>query len=191
VLLDGRPATDVDHDALAAAVALVPQATFLFDDSVRANVTLGADVSDDEVWDVLRTVQADGFVAALPDGLDTELGERGTSLSGGQRQRLSLARALVRRPRLLVLDDATSALDPAVEQRILRALAEQSRDGDGPTVLVVAYRKATIALADQVVHLAGGRIVDRGTHAELRERSAAYRDLVDAYDQARTELDHE
>ena len=110
--------------------------------------------------------------------------------SSGQRQRLSLARALVRSPRLLVLDDATSALDPDVEQRILRALAERSQAG-GPTVLVVAYRKATIALADQVVHLADGRIADRGTHAELRERSAAYRDLVDAYDQAREEVDHE
>ncbi|GAA1732973.1 ABC transporter ATP-binding protein [Aeromicrobium alkaliterrae] len=191
VLLDGRPAADIDHDQLAAAVALVPQATFLFDDTVRSNVTLDADVDDEAVWDVLRTVQAEAFVKALPQGLDTELGERGTSLSGGQRQRLSLARALVREPRLLVLDDATSALDPAVEQRILRALAERSHGAAGPTVLVVAYRKATIALADQVVHLADGLIADRGTHAELRDRSPAYRDLVDAYDQARTEVDHE
>ena len=191
VLLDGRPAAEIDHAALSAAVSLVPQATFLFDDTVRSNITLDADIDDETVWDVLRTVQADRFVSALPHGLDTELGERGTSLSGGQRQRLSLARALVRAPRLLVLDDATSALDPAVEQRILRALAEKSQGEGGPTVLVVAYRKATIALADQVVHLADGRIADRGTHAELRERSAAYRDLVDAYDQAREEVDHE
>ncbi len=191
VLLDGRPAAEIDHDALAAAVSLVPQATFLFDDTVRSNITLDADIPDETVWEVLRTVQADRFVQALPEGLDTELGERGTSLSGGQRQRLSLARALVRNPRLLVLDDATSALDPAVEQRILRALAERSQGEDGPTVLVVAYRKATIALADQVVHLADGRIADTGTHAELRERSSAYRDLVDAYDQARQEVDHE
>ncbi|MEG9225632.1 ABC transporter ATP-binding protein [Aeromicrobium sp. Sec7.5] len=190
VLLDGRAVAEVDHEALSAAVSLVAQATFLFDDTVRSNITLDADIDDETVWDVLRTVQADRFVSALPHGLDTELGERGTSLSGGQRQRLSLARALVRAPRLLVLDDATSALDPDVEQRILRALAERSQAG-GPTVLVVAYRKATIALADQVVHLADGRIADRGTHAELRERSAAYRDLVDAYDQARQEVDHE
>lgn len=190
VLLDGRPVAQIEHAALAAAVSLVPQATFLFDDTVRSNITLDADIDDETVWDVLRTVQAERFVSALPHGLDTQLGERGTSLSGGQRQRLSLARALVRSPRLLVLDDATSALDPDVEQRILRALAERSQSG-GPTVLVVAYRKATIALADQVVHLADGRIADRGTHAELRERSAAYRDLVDAYDQAREEVDHE
>lgn len=173
------------HEALADTVAVVPQATFLFDDSVRENVTLSADISDAAVWDALRTVQADGFVSALRDGLSTELGERGTSLSGGQRQRLALARALVRHPRLLVMDDATSALDPDVEQRILRALAEQTADGTGPTVLVVAYRKATIALADEVLFLADGAIADRGTHTELIERSEDYRNLVDAYDQAR------
>ena len=108
--------------ALAGAVALVPQTAFLFDDTVRGNVTLGADIPDDEVWAALRDAQADGFVAALRDGLDTRLGERGTSLSGGQRQRISLARALVRRPRLLILDDATSAVDPEVEARILASL---------------------------------------------------------------------
>ena len=108
----------------------MPQQAFLFDDTVRGNVTLGADVADEEVWAALRTAQADGFVAALPDGLDTRLGERGATLSGGQRQRLALARALVRRPRLLVLDDATSAVDPEVEARILAALRD---GGDGAT----------------------------------------------------------
>ena len=185
IRLDGVDLHDLTHAALADAVAVVPQATFLFDDSVRENVTLSADVSDDDVWDALRTVQADGFVAALPHGLDSQLGERGTTLSGGQRQRLALARALVRKPRLLVLDDATSALDPEVEQRILRALAEQTAGGEGPTVVVVAYRKATIALADEVVLLSGGRVAARGTHTELTESSEAYRDIVDAYDQAR------
>ena len=181
----GRDIRELSHEALAAAVAVVPQSTFLFDDSVRENVTLSADIPDDRVWAALRTVQADGFVSALPAGLDTELGERGTTLSGGQRQRLALARALVRDPRLLVMDDATSALDPDVEQRILRALAEETADDNGPTVLVVAYRKATIALADEVLFLDDGAIADRGSHAELVARSAAYRDLVDAYDQAR------
>ncbi|MGJ9412043.1 ABC transporter ATP-binding protein [Aeromicrobium sp. CF4.19] len=183
--LDGVDLRSLSHRAVADTVAVVPQTTFLFDDSVRENVSLGRDLSDDEVWQALRTVQADQFVAALPAGLDTQLGERGTSLSGGQRQRLALARALVRDPRLLVMDDATSAVDPEVEQRILRALAERTSGGSGPTVLVVAYRKATIALADDVVLLEGGRVVDRGSHGELLGRSAAYRDLVDAYDQAR------
>ncbi|TCI99786.1 ABC transporter ATP-binding protein [Aeromicrobium sp. IC_218] len=186
VELDGVDVRTLTHDDLAAAVALVPQSTFLFDDSVRENVTLGSEhVDDATVWDALRTVQAEDFVRALPDGLDTQLGERGTTLSGGQRQRLALARALVRRPRLLVMDDATSALDPDVERRILSELAARTSDGTGPTVLVVAYRKATIALADEVVFLQAGRIADRGPHHELVVRSAAYRDLVDAYDQAR------
>ena len=188
IRVDGDDIRDLTHDALASAIAVVPQGTFLFDDSVRENVTLGGDFSDEQVWDALRTVQASDFVSALPDGLGAQLGERGTSLSGGQRQRLSLARALVRNPRLLVMDDATSAVDPEVEQRILRALAAHTADNNGPTVLVVAYRKATIALADEVVFLDNGVIADRGTHDELVARSADYRDLVNAYDQAREAL---
>ena len=152
--VDGTDLRDLAPGALAEHVALVPQQAFLFDDTVRGNVALGADVADDEVWQALRTAQADGFVAALPDGLDTRLGERGTTLSGGQRQRLSLARALVRRPRLLIMDDATSAVDPEVEARILAALRARPGGRRGATVLVVAYRKATIALADEVVYLA-------------------------------------
>ncbi len=185
ICLDGVALPTLGHTELADAVAVVPQSTFLFDDSVRENITLGRDISDGDVWAALRTVQGDGFVAALGRGLDAQLGERGTTLSGGQRQRLALARALVRHPRLLVLDDATSAVDPEVEQRILRALAEQTAGGVGPTVLVVAYRKATIALADDVVLLDRGRVVEQGTHHELVERSQAYRDIVNAYDQAR------
>ncbi|WP_456698145.1 ABC transporter ATP-binding protein [Aeromicrobium sp. P5_D10] len=188
ILVDGMDIRDLSHDELAKAIAVVPQGTFLFDDSVRENVTLGGDFSDDEVWAALRTVQAADFVASLPRGLDSELGERGTTLSGGQRQRLSLARALVRHPRLLVMDDATSAVDPEVEQRILKALAAHTADDEGPTVLVVAYRKATIALADEVVFLDEGVIAARGSHDELVAASTAYRDLVNAYDQAREEL---
>ncbi|QIG42615.1 ABC transporter ATP-binding protein [Nocardioides anomalus] len=181
VLLDGTDLRDLGRGELAEVAAVVPQTAFLFDDDVRGNVTLGADVSDEQVWAALRAAQADGFVAALAHGLDTKLGERGTSLSGGQRQRISLARALVRRPRLLVLDDATSAVDPEVEARILAALREGETDA---TLVVVAYRKATIALADEVVHLEGGRVVDRGTHAELLARSSSYARLVNAYEDA-------
>lgn len=182
ILLDGQDLRDLAPGQLAQAVSLVAQTAFLFDDTVRGNITLGADVSDEEVWAVLRAAQADGFVAALPHGLDSRLGERGTSLSGGQRQRISLARALVRRPRLLVLDDATSAVDPEVEARILAALRSGADGAERPSLLVVAYRKATIGLADEVVHLEGGRVVDRGTHQELLARNPSYAALVNAYE---------
>jgi len=168
--------------AVSGIASLAPQTTFLFDDTVRGNVTLGADVSDEQVWAALRVAQAEGFVAALPHGLDTLVGERGTSLSGGQRQRLALARAVVRHPRLLVLDDATSSVDPSVEQRILAGLRDTTS-----TVVVVAYRRATIALADEVVYVEEGRVVDRGTHAELLERSEGYRSLVTAYERDEAE----
>ncbi|MDQ6641335.1 MAG: ABC transporter ATP-binding protein/permease [Actinomycetota bacterium] len=190
IRVDGVDLRDLGRGALAEQAALVPQTAFLFDDTVRGNVTLGAEVPDDQVWAALRTAQADGFVAALPEGLNSRLGERGTTLSGGQRQRLSLARALVRRPRLLVLDDATSAVDPEVEQRILAAM-RISRDASSssattpaaePTMVLVAYRKATIALADEVVFLADGRVADRGTHEELLARNEAYARLVNAYE---------
>jgi ATP-binding cassette, subfamily B, bacterial len=187
VLLDGVDARDLRRGGVAETAALVPQQTFLFDDTVRGNVTLGLDLPDERVWEALRLAQADGFVAALPDGLDTRVGERGATLSGGQRQRLALARAVARRPRLLVLDDATSSVDPQVEARILRALREaQSADG-GATVIVVAYRKATISLADEVVYLEHGRVVARGAHPELLERSEGYRNLVNAYERAEAE----
>lgn len=181
ISIDGADLRDLARGALAESVALVPQTAFLFDDTVRGNVTLGADIPDEEVWAALRDAQADGFVAALGDGLSTKLGERGTSLSGGQRQRISLARALVRRPRLLILDDATSAVDPEVEARILASLRSGSTD---TTLVVVAYRKATIGLADEVIHLEDGAVADRGTHAELLGRSRAYARLVNAYEQA-------
>ncbi|KRF17374.1 ABC transporter permease [Nocardioides sp. Soil797] len=179
VRVDGIDLRELPAGELAGAVSIVPQTAFLFDDTVRGNVTLGADVPDEDVWAALRMAQADGFVAALPDGIDTQLGERGTSLSGGQRQRISLARALVRKPRLMILDDATSAVDPEVEARILRALRDGGRD---TTLVVVAYRKATIGLADEVVHLDRGRVVDRGTHTELLDRSPDYARLVNAYE---------
>lgn len=185
VRIDGHDLRRLRRGELPREVALVPQTAFMFDDTVRGNVTLGADVPDDEVWSALRTAQADGFVAALPEGLDTRLGERGTSLSGGQRQRLSLARALVRRPRLLILDDATSAVDPEVEARILASLREDrddDADGAAASLVVVAYRKATISLADEVVHLDDGRVAGRGTHAELLASSPAYAQLVNAYE---------
>jgi ATP-binding cassette subfamily B protein len=187
VLIDGVDARTAGRGELPRIAALVAQETFLFDETVRGNVTLGLDASDEEVWAALRLAQADGFVAELPAGLDTPVGERGATLSGGQRQRLALARALVRRPRLLVLDDATSSVDPRVEARILRGLREAQTAGAGSTVIVIAYRKATIALADEVVFIDRGRVLDQGPHADLLARSAGYRDLVNAYERAESE----
>ncbi len=189
VCLDGADLTGLSAAALAQAVALVPQVPFVFDDTVRANITLDRDgVDDDDAWSALRLAHADGFVDKLPEGLQTEVGERGTSLSGGQRQRLTLARALAGRPRLLVLDDATSAVDPRVEAGILASL--RGRDA-GASILVVAYRRATIALADEVVYLQHGRVVATGTHPELMATVPGYLNLVTAYEQAEAERERE
>jgi ABC-type multidrug transport system fused ATPase/permease subunit len=182
VVLDGVDLRAVARGGVAGAAAVVPQQTFLFDDTVRGNVTLGLDVPDSAVLHALSVAQADRFVAALPEGLDTRIGERGMTLSGGQRQRLALARAIVRSPRLLVMDDATSSVDARVEAAILAGLRATGGAEDAPTVVVVAYRKATIALADEVVYVEHGRVVDRGTHLELLGRCSGYRSLITAYE---------
>jgi len=180
VRLDGRDVRTLPRGAVAREAAIVFQHTFLFDDTVRANVTLGAPFDEEDIWAALDLAQARGFVEALPAGLDTVIGERGTSLSGGQRQRLALARALVRRPRLLILDDATSSVDTAVESAILDGLRRAALPS---TIVVVAYRRATIALADEIAFLAGGQVRARGRHAELLESHPAYARLVTAYDE--------
>jgi len=146
-------------------------------------VTLGDDYSDEAVWLALKRAAIDDVVAGLHqhgNALDATLEERGMNLSGGQRQRIAIARALVRTPRVLVLDDATSAVDPGVEQEILAALRA---DGAGPTVLLIAYRLASIMLADRIIHVDDGQVVDAGSHAELLARDAGYKELVTAYEQ--------
>ncbi|GIG89987.1 ABC transporter ATP-binding protein [Plantactinospora endophytica] len=200
VTLDDVDVRSLTAASLAGSTALVAQVPFVFDDTIRENITLGRDgITDDDVWAALRLAEADGFVAALPDALDTLVGERGAALSGGQRQRLTLARALAGRPRLLVLDDATSAVDPRVEAAILAALRggrTASTDiagppGPGASILVVAYRRATIALADEVVYVEHGRVVGRGTHATLLRTTPGYAALVTAYERAEAERERE
>ena len=178
-------------EALGGHVALVPQTAFVFAGTVRENITLGEDFSDEQVWTALRRAAVEDVILGLHHGgnaLDAQLDERGMNLSGGQRQRVAIARALVREPRVLVLDDATSAVDPGVEQEILAALKE---DGQGPTVLLIAYRLASIMLADRVIHVHDGAVVDAGDHRDLVVRDEGYRELVTAYEQDARRRDEE
>ncbi len=179
VTLDDRDLRELASGVVPSEVAYVAQGSFLFDDDVRGNVTLGEDIDDERVDEALRLAGADRFVAALPDGLATRLGERGTTLSGGQQQRLALARALVRSPRLLILDDATSAVDPTVEAGIIRGLQEAELPS---TIVIVAYRRSSIVLADEVVHVDDGRVVSQGSHDELLATDTGYAALLQAYE---------
>jgi len=176
VVLDGFDLRELRRVDVRRAVALVFEETFLFTESVRENIRFGRPDADDEA--VARGAELAGaseFIAGLPEGYDTVLGERGFSLSGGQRQRIAIARAILADPAVLVLDDATSAVDATKEHEIRAALAEVMR---GRTTLVIAHRPATIALADRVAVLERGRIVEQGTHAQLLGRSARYRALL-------------
>ncbi|WP_369222883.1 ABC transporter ATP-binding protein [Streptomyces sp. R39] len=176
VLIGGHDVRELTHDSLRAAIGLVPEDSFLFSDTVRNNIAYGRpDATEDEILAAARAAQADRFIAELPDGYDTKVGEQGLTLSGGQRQRIALARALLTDPRLLVLDDATSAVDARVEHEIHEALAHVMR---GRTTLLIAHRRSTLNLADRIAVLDGGRLADIGTDEELQQRSALYRRLL-------------
>lgn len=180
IRIDGRDLRSFARHELPREVAFVSQSSFLFDDTVEGNISLGAAYRREAVEDAARTAGAHEFIAELPGGYDTRIGERGASLSGGQRQRIALARALVRRPRLLILDDATSAVDPSIESQILRRL----RSADLPsTVVLVAYRPSSIRLADEVVYIEDGRLVAQGDHDDLMISQPGYARLVRAYEE--------
>jgi ABC-type multidrug transport system fused ATPase/permease subunit len=182
VSISGIDAREIAPSELRSAVALVFQESFLFADAIGENITLGTDVTDDERARAAEIAQAAEFVGVLPYGYDTVVGERGVTLSGGQRQRVALARALVRNPRLLILDDATSAVDPTVEARILGALRRSNGSELDMTTVVVAHRLSTIALADRVLFLRDGSIAATGPHEQLLE-VPEYSALVSAYEQ--------
>ena len=176
VRIGGHDVADVTRDSLRAAIGLVMEESFLFSDTVRANLAYGRpDATEEQIVAAARAAQAHEFIERLPQGYDTVVGEQGLTLSGGQRQRVALARALVTDPRLLVLDDATSAIDPRLEAEIHAALRAVMR---GRTTLIIAHRRSTLNLADRIVVLDAGRVADTGTHAELEERCPLYRRLI-------------
>jgi ATP-binding cassette subfamily B protein len=177
VLVDGADVSAVDPVSLRHAVALVTDDPFLFSATVHENIAYARpDATRAEVEEAAHRAQADEFVAELPEGYDTLIGERGLTLSGGQRQRLAIARALLADPRILILDDATSSVDATTEHQIKRALRDVMR---GRTTFIVAHRLSTISLADEVVVLERGRIAARGSHDELLEASELYRAIVE------------
>jgi ATP-binding cassette subfamily B protein len=176
VRIGGHDVADVTRDSLRAAIGLVMEESFLFSDTVRANIAYGRPgATDEEIVAAAQAAQAHEFIVRLPDGYDTVVGEQGLTLSGGQRQRVALARALVTDPRILVLDDATSAIDPRLEAEIHAALHELMR---GRTTLIIAHRRSTLNLADRIVVLDEGRVADYGTQEELAERCPLYRQLI-------------
>ncbi|MEX1092461.1 MAG: ABC transporter ATP-binding protein [Acidimicrobiia bacterium] len=186
--LDGRALSRFAGSELPREVSYVAQDAFLFDDNVAGNITLGGAFSEEEIREAATLAGADDFIAELPDGYQTMLGERGTTLSGGQRQRIALARALIRKPRLLILDDATSAVDPSVEAMILRSLKSAALPS---TIVVVAYRPASIRLADEVVYVDDKRILGHGTHTQMLVSTPGYARLVQAYEDDARRIEQE
>ncbi|MEU3775159.1 ABC transporter ATP-binding protein [Streptomyces sp. NPDC032472] len=176
VRVGGHDVRELTYDSLRAAIGLVPEDSFLFSDTIRANIAYGRpEAGEEEIRAAARAAQAEGFITALPAGYDTKVGEQGLTLSGGQRQRIALARAILTDPRLLLLDDATSAVDARVEHEIHEALRAVMA---GRTTLLIAHRRSTLALADRIAVLDRGRLADIGTHEELESRSALYRRLL-------------
>ena len=178
VSIDGVDIRTMPVNELRHLVSVSFEDPILFSASVAENVEMGAPGADEEeIWEALEIASAKDFVSRLPEGLDTQVGEQGLSLSGGQRQRLALARAVIGRPRILVLDDPLSAVDVDTEDRVQRALREILPDS---TTLIIAHRPSTAALADVVAVIDGGRIAAQGTHEELLESSPLYRELMGA-----------
>ncbi len=175
VVIDGVPIRDVTLDSLRSLIGLVTQDTILFDDTVAANIAYGrVGVPLEKIREAAAAAYADEFILELPKGYDTRVGESGLRLSGGQRQRLTIARALFKNPPILILDEATSQLDPESERLVRKALDNLMR---GRTTLVIAHRLSTVQHADRIVVMEEGRIVEEGRHADLIERGGVYQRL--------------
>jgi ATP-binding cassette subfamily B protein len=175
IRIDGQEIRSITQSSLRAVIGIVPQDTVLFNDTLEYNIRYGRpDASDDEIRAVAEAAHLTRFIASLPDGMQTRVGERGLKLSGGEKQRVAIARALLKRPALLIFDEATSALDSESEKAIQAELMEVSK---GRTTLVIAHRLSTIVDADQIVVLENGQIVEHGRHAELLGRRGRYAEL--------------
>jgi ATP-binding cassette subfamily B protein len=176
VRIDGADVRELTFDSLAATIGVVSQETYLFHASVRENLRFARpDASDEEIEEAARAAQVHEVVAALPDGYDTVVGERGFRFSGGEKQRIAIARTILRNPPVLVLDEATSALDVQTERAVEEAL---ERLAEGRTTIVIAHRLSTVRDADQIVVLDGGRVSERGTHDELLAAGGRYAAMV-------------
>ena len=172
IRIDGQPIRDLSLQSLRGAIGLVSQDVYLFEGTIRENLAYGNPAaSDTEIIDAAKTAEAWSFIEALPEGMNTPVGERGVRLSGGQRQRLSLARALLKNPPILVLDEATSAVDNETEAAIQRSL---KRIGHNRTVIMIAHRLSTIVDADSIAVIEGGKVLEQGTHRELLDQDGAY-----------------
>lgn len=174
-MIDGQDISAVTQDSLRKSIGVVPQDTVLFNASLYENIRYGRiDASDAEIQDAIKLAHLEGFIKQLPEGTDTLVGERGLKLSGGEKQRVAIARTILKRPAILVFDEATSSLDSRSEQSILQAIREVSR---GQTSLVIAHRLSTIVDADHILVMEQGRIVEQGHHSELLSKGGHYAEL--------------
>jgi ATP-binding cassette subfamily B protein len=177
ITIDGQDIRDVSQDSLRAAVGIVPQDTVLFNESIRYNIAYGRpDANDAEIKRAAAMAHISDFIDGLPDGWETVVGERGLKLSGGEKQRVAIARAILKNPRILIFDEATSSLDSRTEQAIQETLAEVAAEH---TTLVIAHRLSTVVDADRILVMAAGRVVEQGTHAELLSAGGVYREMWD------------
>ena len=178
IYIDGTPISEISNKSLRQNIGIVQQDVFLFTGTFRENIAYGAvDATDEDVINAAKRANIHDYISGLPDGYDTQIGERGIKLSGGQKQRLSIARVFLKNPAILILDEATSALDNATEVMVQKSLFELCK---GRTTLIVAHRLSTIKSADEIIVIEGGEIRERGTHKELLEKNGAYRKLYDA-----------
>lgn len=178
IYIDGTPISEISNKSLRQNIGIVQQDVFLFTGTFRENIAYGAvDATDEDVISAAKRANIHEYISGLPDGYDTQIGERGIKLSGGQKQRLSIARVFLKNPAILILDEATSALDNATEVMVQKSLFELCK---GRTTLIVAHRLSTIKSADEIIVVEEGRIKERGTHAELLEKGGSYKKLYEA-----------